>query len=531
MTDNRASKTRAGVQIPLVARLALGASLVLLVLSGAVPLPWHTSQHDAPRAPLQGKPVLPLPDEEGAIARLSKILTFPTVANPQAEDHVGAEAALHFKNQHKWLAEAFPRVWKALKVENVGAGGWSRLLTWQGTDASLRPLLLLSHLDVVPPGDVGAWEPAGPFSGEVRDGYVFGRGALDVKSGVTGILEAVSALLHEGFRPARTVMIAFGHDEEVGGGLGAVRIAEVLKQRGLEFEMVLDEGGMVFHEGVKGLSKVPTGMVGVAEKGYATVDVEVSHPGGHAAMPPTDGTSIAELLAAIVDRVGREPPTAVLTKPTAEMLTHLAHVAPWHLRPVLSRAARSQWLGTLTASALGAKGPDTAAVVRTTMAPTRVNVGVADNVLPGNGTATFNVRILPGSTIEGVLRHLEVVARAATRGRGNVAVRLRPGTHTSAGSGVADPYAPPFDAVRRAALETLDHSGTLVMAPYLVVGATDARHYEDVAPGRCLRFTPFVLRPHETSLLHSSNERIATDVYLDAVRFYVRFIQIMSAGV
>lgn len=183
-----------------------------------------------------------------------------------------------------------------LRRETVGVH--SLLYTWQGSNPALNPILLVGHLDVVPvePGTEGKWQQD-PFGGRIADGLIWGRGAIDNKSAVVGTLEAVEMLVAEGFQPARTIYLAYGHDEEVGGAGGAREIAARLKSRGVTLEMVLDEGGVISDGILPGISG-PVALVGIAEKGFVTIELSASGPGGHASLPPRQ-TAVGILNAAV----------------------------------------------------------------------------------------------------------------------------------------------------------------------------------------------------------------------------------------
>jgi len=165
-------------------------------------------------------------------------------------------------------------------------------------------LLLMAHMDVVPveAATESSWHQP-PFSGRVAEGFIWGRGAMDDKASVMGLLEAVEHLLESGFEPQRTVYLAFGHDEEIGGNSGAAKIAGLLQSRGLELEYVLDEGLNIFNGIVPGIS-APVALIGVAEKGYLTLQLTAESPGGHSSAPP-EHTAITVISRALQRLEGR----------------------------------------------------------------------------------------------------------------------------------------------------------------------------------------------------------------------------------
>ena len=273
------------------------------------------------------------------------------------------------------LQASFPQVHRQLTHEVIG--GNSLLFIWQGVDRSARPVLLMAHMDVVPvePGTESAWTHP-PFSGDVADGFLWGRGTLDDKSGVLAVLEAVEGLLNTGFHPRQTVFLAFGHDEEIGGQAGAAKIAELLAARGARLEFVLDEGLAVTRGIVPGLES-PAALVGIAEKGFASIELSADAPGGHSSMPPP--STAVGLIAAAVHRLEQNPMQPSLSGPAAPP------IRPPRPRDALPHQTRDRKPLAASQKVILAKlsnAPATNALVRTTTAATIIEGGVKDNVLP-----------------------------------------------------------------------------------------------------------------------------------------------------
>jgi len=276
-------------------RLVLLLASALLLFVGVAA--FRTLRFQSGQPPVERAPEVAVP--AGAAERLAGAVRIPTISH---EDPAAFDAGA-FQTLHAYLSTAFPRVHAQLRRETVGTH--SLLYTWQGTDSSLKPMLLMGHLDVVPvePGTEGQWQER-PFSGRIADGFVWGRGAIDNKLSVLGTMEAVEMLLGEGFRPARTVYLAYGHDEEVGGARGAREIAALLKRRGVQLEMVLDEGGVIGDRLFPGVS-APTALVGIAEKGFVSLELSTRAAGGHSSLPPRQ--SAIGILSAAVARVEDNP--------------------------------------------------------------------------------------------------------------------------------------------------------------------------------------------------------------------------------
>jgi carboxypeptidase PM20D1 len=476
---------------------AAGAFLTLLaavLVRRAVALP--SRQKDAAAAPA------PDLDAEALSARLSGALRFPTISRESPED-TDAEA---FRDFQGYLEQTYPRLHAALTRELVADR--SLLYTWQGTDPALDPVLLLAHQDVVPvdPGTEETWEQP-PFSGNVVDGHIWGRGSLDDKQSLIGLLEATEHLLEAGFQPRRTILLSFGHDEEVGGTEGATAVARLLAERGTRLSFVLDEGGVMVEGIVPGVSG-PVAVVGVAEKGYVSVELVVETDGGHSSTPPAE--SSIGILAEAVRRLERSPLPARIEPPVRALFEALAPEARFGHRLVFANL----WLfEPLVTSFLG-RSAETAAMIRTTTAATIFHAGVKDNVVPGRARAVVNYRILTGDTIQTVLDH---VRRTLTDGR--VRVSLLPEQREPSAVSRAD--SEHFALLAHAIREVFP--GTVV-APYLVLGGTDSRHFQGLTED-IYRFMPFCLSQDDLKRIHGTNERVSVEAFVRAVDFYVRLIR------
>ncbi len=270
----------------------------------------------------------------------------------------------------------------------------------QGSDPKAQPIALLAHQDVVPvaPGTEKDWQQP-PFDGVIADGFIWGRGSWDDKGNLYSMLEAAEAMAKAGFRPKRTIYFAFGHDEETAGTAGAKAIAALLASRGIRLDFVIDEGLLITEGIMKGLDK-PAALIGVAEKGYATLVLNAQATPGHSSMPPRD-TAIGMMSAALARLEDHRLPMQIRGT-VAEMFDTLAPEMTGFNRVVLSNL----WLfKPLLLREFEKSGP-TEAMVRTTTALTIFNAGDKDNVLPGNAEATVNFRLIPGDTQGSVIDHV-----------------------------------------------------------------------------------------------------------------------------
>ena len=405
---------------------------------------------------------------------------------------------------HQFLERSFPLVHSKLKREDVAGG--SLLYTWQGTDPSAPALLLTAHQDVVPveAGSESKWS-APPFSGAIANGFVIGRGAIDDKGSLMAILEATERLLARGYRPRQTIYLAFGHDEER-GGTGAMAMAALLKQRGANIGLALDEGFAVLDGVIAGVN-APIAMIGVAEKGYVSVELTATGQGGHSSMPSNDNAAVR--ISRAVERLADQPMPARLEGPTAAMFDGIAP----HSGGTMRFALANRWLlGPLVKSQLLAS-PDTAAAIRTTTAPTILRAGTKDNVLPQSARAVINHRILPGDTIDSVLAYDRHVIDDP-----KVQVRALPPAHNP-----SQPVLTESAEYQRLAITIRASFPEAALSPGLVLGATDGRHYEGVSRA-VLRFSPITMRKADVARFHGNDERIGIADYMRSIAFYERLI-------
>jgi carboxypeptidase PM20D1 len=448
----------------------------------------------------------PGPAGAAFLEHLAEAVRIPTVSY---EDRERVDRAT-FSEFRSFLERTYPAVHATLKREVVA--GDSLLYTWEGSEPDAERFLLLAHQDVVPvePGTEGEW-PQPPFAGEIADGHLWGRGALDDKGSLIAILEAVEALVEEGFTPGPTVFLGLGHDEEVGGDSGAAAIADLLAERGVRLAFVLDEGGAVASDMMPGVA-LPLGLVGIGEKGYANVEIASRGKGGHSSAPPRE--SAIGALAAAVRAVEANPMPADLG-PLRPFLTALGRA----VGGLKGRILRNPDLfGRIIERQLSASQM-TDALMRTTTAVTMISGGVKANVLCQEASAIVNFRLLPGDTSQQVLDRVRSVV-----GDG-VSVRLLEGGFSTEAS--------PMSSIESAAYGDIADTITDVfpdaaVVPWVLLGATDSRYFHGIAAD-VYRFAPFRVTPEVMSVIHGTGERVRVDDADDAVAFYRRLI-VRAAG-
>jgi carboxypeptidase PM20D1 len=482
--------------------LLLAGLLALLVAAVAInTLRQGSRQIQVPPAP-------PLALDEKAVAdKLAGAIRFQTIASLDDAEAGAAE----FVKFHTYLQERFPLAHAALKRELVGK--YTLLYTWPGSDAQAKPVLFLAHQDVVPiaPGTESKWQ-APPFGGEVKDGFVWGRGAWDNKGNLIAQMEAVELLLASGFKPRQTVYLGFGHDEEVAGLRGALAIAKLLEERKVRLDFVIDEGLLVT-EGIMPGLKQPAALIGIAEKGYMSVVLKIPATPGHASMPPPKGTSAIGMMSAALRRLDDEQLPAGIRGVAREMFETIAPEMSGFQRVALSNL----WLFGPVVQAQLEKGASTNAMMRTTTALTIFNAGNKDNVIPGAAEATVNFRLLPGETREGVMQHV----------KSKVGERFE----LMALPGSAEPS--PVSPTQSASYQHIQRTVRALMpdtlvAPGLMIGGTDSRHFANVSD-HIYRFSPVRAKPEDLSRFHGTNERISVANLGELVRFYHQLLRNLNA--
>jgi carboxypeptidase PM20D1 len=477
--------------------LAVGAVLALLA---AVLVVRAALFRPAPM-PLEPSAAISI-DAPSAAVHLSEAVRLPSISHEDPADF-DAES---FSSLRAWLEETYPKAHAALAPELVA--GASLLFTWQGQEPALPPVVLMAHQDVVPvePGTEDDWSHP-PFAGEIAEGYVWGRGAMDDKGSLVAMLEAVESLLGRGFRPRRSVHLALGHDEEVGGIAGAAAVADLLKKRGVEPLFVLDEGGAVAEGFLPGLDR-PLALVGVAEKGSASVEIEVVVEGGHSSVPPRE-TAIGILSRALV-RLEENPLPGGIRGPFRDMLLTVGREMPFSHRLVLANL----WLFDAIVERQLSRVPASDTMMRTSTAVTIVRGGVKANVLPSRASAVVNFRIAPGDTVESVLEHVRRVTA-------DPRVKVVEARETREASPVSPIDSEGFLLIERSIRQIFPDA---VVAPYLLPGGTDSRHFAGLT-ANVYRFSAIRVTSDELRRAHGTNERLSVEVLARMVAFYAQLLQ------
>jgi carboxypeptidase PM20D1 len=483
-------------------RLALAGTTLLLTLAAVLVV--RTLQVPSPAPAATASAVVEV-DEAQAAERLAEAVRFRTISY-QTGAPIDTAA---FLGLHGFLARSFPLAHATLRRELIG--GLSLLYTWPGQDSTLEPVVLMGHIDVVPVTEENRAEWLhDPFAGTIADGYVWGRGTLDDKTTVIAILEAVEGMLAAGLVPQRTVYLMFGHDEEVGGRFGASVIVDTLVARGVRPALVLDEGGFLTSGAIPGVEG-RAAIVGIAEKGYLSLVLTARAQGGHSSMP-SNRTAVGALSAAI-SKLLANPFQASLDGPTATMLEAMAPYSGFGQRAVLANL----WLTSPFLVRMLNESPMGGALTRTTIAPTMLDAGVKDNVLPPEARAVVNFRIRPGETKESVIARVrDVIADTL------ILVAERDSANRDP-SAVSDVNSPAFRLIAQT-IRGMAPGEQLPVLPYLVMGGTDAKFWS-AHSDRVFRFLAIPLGDGDVARVHGVNERLAVADYRTAVGFFAQLLR------
>lgn len=435
--------------------------------------------------------------------RLSTAVQLTTISAPEGID-TSAFLALD-----TLIRSSFPLV--DSRLERLEVTPFSQVWRWDGQQSDMAPILLLAHLDVVPVEEEATqnWQYP-PFSGQIADGFIWGRGTLDDKVSAFAILEAIEQLLREDYRPNRTIYLAFGHDEEVSGLAGAQTISNFFAQQRIRFEYVLDEGQLVLNDALAGLDP-PLAMIGVAEKGFLTLDLQVElEEGGHSSMPPP-ATAIG-ILARAINRLQEQPVPARIDGATRGLFEFIGP----EMSPLYKMLFANLWLTESLLTKQLSSGNASNAIIRTTTAPTVIQGGVRANVLPTQAQAKINFRILPGETVESVTKYVEEVVADE-----RIKISAPENNWQNNPSAISGTNTFGFGVIQKTIQQVFPEA---VVAPALVIGATDSRHYQQVSD-QVYRFLPLVLDQADLSRIHGIDERVSTEGYADAIRFYQQLIR------
>lgn len=452
-------------------------------------------------------------DLDGAVQRLSKAVTYKTISN-QDRDDFDTEA---FSSYHNFLEESYPEVHKTLKKELHGdPRPFSLLYTWEGKDPTLQPALFYAHIDVVPvPEDSRDQWKEDPFAGTVQDGYIWGRGSLDDKNQVHAILEAAEMKIKEGWQPSRTIYFVFGQDEEVGGAEGAKKVADVLEERGIErFAYVMDESAPLTPGIFPGIEE-NTALIGIAQKGFISLELAINGVGGHSSMPPEE--SNIGILAEAITKLEKAQFPYKIHPAVRQQYLYMGPELDEENQPLYAAVAfgkdgemtemEQKFIETMSTNEV------TRAMLHTTIATTMFNAGVKDNVLPPSATAVVNFRPMPGDTPEVIIAH---VKKAINDDR----ITIRDISASTPATNIADASGPGYKMLEKTIRQIWGND--LIVSPFFVVGGSDSKHFQarDFAPDVYTMTAIQLENTEEFKGFHGVNERILVKEYEKSIGFF-----------
>ncbi|KTD37468.1 zinc metalloprotein [Legionella nautarum] len=440
-------------------------------------------------------------EEDSAIEHLCRVIQFETIseqplvnANPEA-----------FKALHTYLFSTYPDLFKQVELKSFGE--FALLLKWQGEDSSMEPMLLIAHQDVVPVpiSESDQWSFP-PFSGQVDDGYIYGRGALDMKSSLVAILEALNHLMQDGFKPQRSIYIYLGDDEEVGGPT-AKKAAEWLEAEKVSLSYIIDEGGAILEKLIPKF-ELPLCLIGIGQKGQLNIELSVKGDSGHSAKPPKH-TPI-DILGGAIAKIKEQEMPIQKDSLVFPLFQKMAPYLPFTQKLIIANL----WLFKPLLAAKLTANPLMNAMMRTTAAPTIFQAGIKQNILPEIATAIINYRLYPGTTSDEVLKHLQMVLQ-------NLPVKIKVLDNFN-GPVLADPKAYGFDIICKTACQI--SKAPLLSAPVLTIGGTDGRHFKALTDN-AYQFLFIRGTMEDFKGYHGINERISVSNYLNSIRFYIQLIK------
>ena len=443
-----------------------------------------------------------------SIDNLSEAIRFKTISNADNSKVNWQE----FDKYISFIEKTYPVVDSVLRKKMINK--YSFLYKWEGTNSNLKPAVLIAHYDVVPAdsGSLSEWDYE-PFSGKTNNGFIWGRGSMDDKLSMIGILEAAEALLKEGYTPERTIYFGFGHDEEITGQNGGLHIAKYLESENIEAEFVLDEGLIIVRNQVPGIKK-DVALIGLSEKGYLSVELSINMEAGHAAMPPQE-TAIGVMSGAIT-KIREKKPKAKVSDPIRKFFDYMGPEMSFGYKVVFANT----WLFKKLILNIYQAKPASNALVRTTTSPTIFNAGMQDNVLPLEAKAIVNFRILPGETSAIVLEHIKKVID-------DDRINIKTVSTISEPSPVSPIGTIGFKTIEKTIRQVFPNA---LVSPSLVNASSDSRHYNRIT-NNIYRFLPYTAEKEDLARFHGVNERLSIEAFKDCIRFYYQLMRNGSGSI
>ncbi|RLQ20660.1 M20/M25/M40 family metallo-hydrolase [Seongchinamella sediminis] len=460
-------------------------------------------------------PVVIEVDIDAAAKRLAGGVRFPTISNEDRDDF----DVKAFEGFHDYLEKTFPNVHKTLKREVLGdPRPYSLLYTWEGKDPSLEPVILMAHQDVVPIASPDEWS-YDPFAGTIDKGYLWGRGSWDDKGMIFAILEAAEMKIKEGFQPTRTYYFVMGQDEEVGGGEGVGHIADLLEERGMgDVYLVFDESAPLAEGLFPGIPD-NTALIGIAQKGYLSLELRVDGVGGHSSQPPE--TSNIGILAAAITKLEAAPFPYKLNDALRHQYRWLGPELPKDQKDMYAAVAfgnddemtelEQQFIEMMEGQEL------TRAMLHTTTAVTIIEGGVKANVMPPMARAVVNFRPTIGDSKEYIMNYVRDVID-------DERITITDVSQSTPATKIADPHSEQYALIEKTLRQI--YGNEIIVAPFFVVGGADAKYFAAKSLGvNTYTVTPLQLESvADMPRLHGVDERIQLKEIGRSIGFYYQLM-------